>query len=507
MRTCTIYYTSDIHGYLFPTTYADDVIRPLGLLSAASLFKKDGNTLILDGGDTIQGSQLLEMLKNTPGKRYPIVDVMNEIGYDYVALGNHDFNYGYDGLEEFLNGLDAQALCANLTDEKGLLPILPATITTLENDLRIGIVGSVTEYVTHWENEETLNGLKIHPPFEVLKTICESLRGHVDILIGIYHGGYECNVQTGEVYSHTEEDIGCRLARELPFDLLLTAHQHNHTETVNIHGTYTLQPAPYASEVAKITLQADSNQSISCEVQWLHPTGAIKEDLACLPALMTIESSIQKILDEPIGKLTSPILFDGRLDVALHGSPLATLINTIQMRATGADISATCLYSIAQPFGPNLTTRAVLRAYEFPNTVKMLTINGADLRQSLERSAEYFALDTNGNPILNGDLIHHERDYFNYDYFLGIDYGFDISKPVGSRIAHLKYQGLSVKDDDLFTIALNSFRASGGGGYPWYRQCEVVSANQEELPSLLIEYIKELGTVEISLGSSYNVVS
>ena len=113
MRTCTVYYTSDIHGYLFPTTYADDTVRPLGLLSAASLFQKDSNTLILDGGDTIQGSQFLELLKHKEGERYPIVDVMNEIGYDYVALGNHDFNYGYSGLQEFLNGLDAQALCAN----------------------------------------------------------------------------------------------------------------------------------------------------------------------------------------------------------------------------------------------------------------------------------------------------------------------------------------------------------------------------------------------------------
>jgi 2',3'-cyclic-nucleotide 2'-phosphodiesterase/3'-nucleotidase len=505
MRTCTVYYTSDIHGYLFPTTYADDTVRPLGLLSAASLFQKDSNTLILDGGDTIQGSQFLELLKHKEGERYPIVDVMNEIGYDYVALGNHDFNYGYSGLQEFLNGLDAQALCANLTDELGLLPIVPAAVTTLENGLIVGIVGSVTEYVNHWESEETLEGLTIHPPYEVLENVARTLRDQVDILIGIYHGGYECNVRTGEIYSDTGEDIGCRLARELPFDLLLTGHQHAHTEAVEIHGTYTLQPAPYASEVAKITMSVDSNRTITFETQWLHPTGAINQDLISLPKLLTIEDSIQRLLDEPLGTLDTSIAFDGRLNVALHGSPLASLINLVQTEAAGSDLSATCLYNIAHTLGPDLTIRAILNAYEFPNTVKALRISGAELKRSLERSAEYFMLDKTGSPALNIEQIRHERDHFNYDFFSGIEYSFDLSKPIGFRVTRIIHEGNVVRDDDVFTIALNSYRASGGGGYPWYRQCPVVLDAQEEIPSLIIDFVRKNGHVAVPSISSFDI--
>ena len=56
MKNLKIYFTSDMHGYLYPTNYIDKEQKSIGLINMINDFKKDGNTLIIDAGDTIQGS-------------------------------------------------------------------------------------------------------------------------------------------------------------------------------------------------------------------------------------------------------------------------------------------------------------------------------------------------------------------------------------------------------------------------------------------------------------------
>ena len=148
-RTLTIRYTSDTHGYLYPTNYADMQDRPMGLMKLASEYPHDGNTLIIDGGDTIQGSPLTNLYQRlSPEEKaaclsedtygtHPIAAMMNLAGYQFVTLGNHDFNYGVDALMDYLTNLDALCLCANIRDREGRLPIAPYAVHRLENGLRM----------------------------------------------------------------------------------------------------------------------------------------------------------------------------------------------------------------------------------------------------------------------------------------------------------------------------------------------------------------------------------
>ena len=130
----------------------------MGLLSMR--FPKDGNTLIIDGGDTIQGSPLTYYCygHHLP---LPVADALNDRQYDFVTLGNHDFDDGYGALESYLTRLNAQCLCANVTDRTGGLPLLPYAVRTMENGLRVGVIGLVTHWVTLWEKPENLTPL--HP--------------------------------------------------------------------------------------------------------------------------------------------------------------------------------------------------------------------------------------------------------------------------------------------------------------------------------------------------------
>ena len=188
----TIYFTSDIHGYLYPTNFQSSDSQPMGLLSMR--FPKDENTLVIDGGDMLQGSPLT-YFGRSKGLDLPIARAMNHRGYDYVTLGNHDFNYGRENLSRYLRELNAQCLCANVDDLRSELPILPCTVHTLGNGLRVGLVGLVTDWINRWEKPENLRDFSVVSPLERAKEAVASL--DCDVLVGIYHGGIERDPETG----------------------------------------------------------------------------------------------------------------------------------------------------------------------------------------------------------------------------------------------------------------------------------------------------------------------
>ena len=152
-KTFQIYYTSDTHGHIFPVNYASNCPENSGLLNLAAQVEKDGNTLVLDGGDSLQGTPLtqyyLEHCKKWP--IHPVAAAFNAMGLDYFTLGNHDFNFGYEALRDYLQAMDGVCLCTNVEDLGGELRIRPWAVHTLANGLRVGITGVVTDFVNVWE--------------------------------------------------------------------------------------------------------------------------------------------------------------------------------------------------------------------------------------------------------------------------------------------------------------------------------------------------------------------
>ena len=122
-----IYFTSDTHGHIFPVNYAANRPEAFGLLNMAAQIEKDGDTLVLDGGDSLQGTPLVQyyLEHRAHWPLHPVAAAFNAMGLDYFTLGNHDFNFGYEALEEFLGAMRGQCLCANVQDLGGRLPSSP----------------------------------------------------------------------------------------------------------------------------------------------------------------------------------------------------------------------------------------------------------------------------------------------------------------------------------------------------------------------------------------------
>ena len=494
----TIYFTSDLHGYIYPTDYRSRQERNIGLFKCASQFHKDGNTLVIDGGDILQGSPLGAYCHDTLGDASRFAEIMNRCGYDYVTLGNHDFNYGKEELEKYISALDARCLCANIAGIRG---VEKTAIVTLQNGLRVGLAGVTTHYVKLWEKPENLAGIAVTDAFTAAKEAYDQLKAKADITVCIYHGGFERDVKTGKVLSDTDENQGWRICEELGFDILLAGHQHTAAENVRINGTYTCQPPDKARQYIKMDVIVDGQ--ITAE-QHLMDAGNVTQAKA-KALLLPAEKQAAAWFDTPMGHLDTPLLPSRHIDMAANGSLIANFFNQVQLEASGADISATSLGNSVKGLGKDVTIRDIVSTYVFPNTLKTVEVCREQLKKALERSAEYFALE-NGGLAVSECFLKPIEQHFNYDYISGVEVTEDIRRPIGDRVVSIKYRGKELPEGKRLTLCLNNYRATGAGGYDVYRECPLIREQPTEIAELIIDYVDRHRDITVDKTKWLNVI-
>ncbi|MBQ7614271.1 MAG: bifunctional metallophosphatase/5'-nucleotidase [Butyrivibrio sp.] len=491
-----IIFTSDTHGSLYPINYAQNCPGNTGLFCAAAQIKKDDDTLVLDGGDTLQGTPLVSyyLEHRKEFDFHPMAEGFNEMKLDYYTLGNHDFNFGYDAILDYVTAMKATLISANVIDKRGALGIKKSVIHEMNDGTKVGITAAVTGYVNVWEKKENLTELEVTDPIEALKNELEVIRDKCDITVCIYHGGFEENLKTGKKLSETRENEACRIAREMDFDLLLTGHQHMSVKGVEIAGTYGVQPTEKAREYCEIKVEGSKgNWSFDSELVKINTPG--EEYLKIKEAHSFMEELNRQIsiwLDEPIGCLEKEILPEEKLPAALNGSKVAAIFNQVLLEYTGADFACSSLSNDPLGLKKEITVRDVLGIYQFANTVMVKGVTKAVLKAALERCAEYFDYDeSTGNVSISKVFLQPKVEHYNYDYYAGLEYEFDLTKPLGERVVTLrKINGEELEDDKEYTLATSDYRATGTGGYECIGKCPVVKSYSDEMPDLLIDFIR-----------------
>ena len=490
-----LYFTSDTHSYIYPTDYISDGKKNMGYIALSSCFR-DG-AIIADGGDVLQGSPLVQYEIRNRIRPFLASEVFNRAGLSVYVPGNHDFNFGYDTLRDFLSSLDAEILAANLKDLREELSVKPYTVKETEDGLRFLFVGVITDYVNIWEKKENLEGLEITDSVKAAAMALEEGRKlSPDFTICIYHGGF------GDEEGEIKENRGAELAA-LGFDVLLTAHQHAMIEPRHIGKTLTLQVGSKAMYAAHLTF--DKNGVIDAEILHADASLPLKEKMKGIPD--DTEKKVIASLSEPIGKINGRLSDISKLESAIHGSSLADFFNDVQLEATGADVSAVSLFNDPVSLGPEVTLGALLAAYPFSNTLLKLRISARMLKCAMERSAAYFDIE-DGKVIISDRFIIPKEEHYNYDFYRGVAYSFDISRPLGERVVRLELDGvdlLSAPDREL-TIALNSYRATGTGGYGVYRNAEVVERFSEEVQDIIINKFEYGGTLELPVRTDFILI-
>jgi 2',3'-cyclic-nucleotide 2'-phosphodiesterase/3'-nucleotidase len=135
--------------------------------------------------------------------------------------------------------------------------------------------------------------------------------------------------------------------------------------------------------------------------------------------------------------------------------------------------------------------RDAYSVYIYENTLYVMKINGDILRRALEKNAEYFAvLDADAIPAtpqeckaaINGPE-------YNWDLYSKIEYEIDATKPVGSRVTKLKFQGVDVTPEQPFTIAINNYRAGGGGSFDMFKEGTILWTSADGVRDYVASYV------------------
>lgn len=505
MKTLEIYFTSDVHGYVYPTDYRDITEKPLGMLSVISNITKGENTLIIDGGDVLQGSAFVTYLSDRAGtSEYPshsIAKVTNKMGYNYVTFGNHEFNYGYDCLKSYMNNINAKCLSTNIVDTTGGIEIFKHDITVLPNGLRVGVMGFSTDFINTWEKKENIKNFTISNTFDSIGETFNFLKQDCDLVIGIYHGGIERDLDKHDYPLLTEstENIACKICDTYDFDILLTGHQHKGIANKNYNKTHIVQTPPYAEKYIHLECMVDDDNNKTIVSELIAPPISPDEELA--NELNALQDDVISWLDESIGTVDSllpapPDENEGKYhkhaQMACDGSLLANFFNQVQLDYyPETDISITAFANSIKGFAKKVVNvRDVINAYVYTNTLVVKKVSGKDLKSALEQSASYLDI-VNGEICVSDSFIKPKVAHYNYDYYSNIFYTFDITKPVNSRVVSVVFNGKEILDTDTFNIAMNDYRATGSGGYEFYANSDTVKSDQKEIQNLIIEYIKK----------------
>ena len=148
----------------------------------------------------------------------------------------------------------------------------------------------------------------------------------------------------------------------------------------------------------------------------------------------------------------------------------------MQLAESGADFSCTGLSNEEAFLGPEISIRDIYRIYPFSNSMVVKEVDRKSLKEALERCASYFTLDEEGQPAISGEFLEPKIEHYNYDFYAGLDYAFDLRRPIGERVAWLRrLSGEELSEDRSYRLVMSNYRASGTGGYGMLAACRTLS--------------------------------
>lgn len=98
-------------------------------------------------------------------------------------------------------------------------------------------------------------------------------------------------------------------------------------------------------------------------------------------------------------------------------------------------------------------------------------------------------------------------EHYNYDFYAGLDYAFDIRKPRGQRVVRMRrLDGTEIKASDRIRVAMSNYRSTGTGGYPMIGEAKTVYSGPDNVQDLLTDYVRRKGTVTIQENYKFQLL-
>ncbi|MCP3756623.1 bifunctional UDP-sugar hydrolase/5'-nucleotidase [Streptomyces sp. TBY4] len=535
----TVMGTTDLHGNVFNWDYFTDkefddkAHNDVGLAKISTLVKQvraekgRRNTLLIDAGDTIQGTQLsyyyakVDPITARRGPVHPMAQAMNAIGYDAAALGNHEFNYGIPVLRKFEEQCEFPLLGANALDAKTLRPAFPPYSmhrlrTPHGRDVKVAVLGLTNPGIAIWD-KANVQGKMTFPGLEeqAAKYVPRLRSLGADVVIVSAHSGSSGTSSYGDQLPHIENAAGL-VAEQVPgIDAILVGHAHTEIPEYRVRNKATgkdvvlSEPLKWGQRLTLFDFEltwAKGCWSVSKVSARVLNSNTAVEDPEIVGLLSDEHRKVVAYVNQVIGTSTQAM---SSVDGPVKDVAIIDLINHVQAETVKGALAGTewaalpvlsqasCFSRTAAIPAGQVTIRDAAGLYPFENTLEARLLTGAQVKEYLEYSAKYFVRTAPGDVVDPAKLTNAEGtpDY-NYDAVYGLTYDIDVSEPVGSRISGLSFQGKPVDPAAQFVLAVNNYRASGGGNFPHVPQSKQLWANSDEIRNTIIQWVKAKGTVD-----------
>lgn len=508
--------TTDLHGNILPIDYYTDKPDNRGLAKVATLIKqvrKDNpNVLLVDSGDTIQGTPLA-FFHNKKNNRPPdpMMLSMSSLKYDALAVGNHEYNFGLKVLEKARSEANFPWLSANTYAEGTLNTHYKPYIVKEVAGVRVGILGLTTPGVPTWENKPNFAGLEFHEPLLEARKWVPVLRNkeRADVVVIAMHMGVEEDLRTGQLNpgSVLNENQAVTIARQVPgIDLIFMGHTHRDVPALLVNGVLLTQANHWGRHLARADLYLDKVgdrwRLAARSARTIPVDDKVEADAEIAKLAEPYHKETQAWLSTAIGESAAELT---ATEARFKDTAILDLIQRVQMDVGKADVSMAAVFNLQAriPRG-QVTVREMAGLYVYENTLVVLEVTGQQVKDALEHSARYFRTYEEGKTLVQ--LIDDKIPAYNFDIAEGVTYQINLRKPFGQRIEKLMFQGKPLASTRKLRLATNNYRVNGGGGYTMYKNAPVVYRSGEEIRELIIDWVERNKTIPTEPTNNWRIV-
>ena len=470
----TLLFTNDVESAYepIPAYWLDDMERIGGIAHMTTLIEElrqsEPRVLLFDSGDIFTGA----LAKLTEGKL--AFELMITMGYDAMAIGNHEFEYGHDILEWEKNRASFPVLGANMFYKETSHPFAQAHTIIEKDGVRIGVIGIMGQDAATAIIPSYIEPIDVIEPKVAVQKSVDALRDQVDLVVLLTHQGKTAPMQTdAESDPRLQRDIDADIALAGAvegIDVLFAGHADAGTPEPVVHpdtGTIIMQTYGQGTHLGylKLALQAETGEILE------HEGKLIPVDPDRWSADARITSKLARYRDaypelrETVGQTAARM--NRRY---IEESDVGNLFSDAFVANSGADIGLLHNGSLRKDLpGGDVLLVDLLDTYPFVDDVNVKEFNGAQLRQIFEQSLTL------------------ERGLLQVS---GVEITYDLSRAEGERLLSLERNGREIADDERFTIAAPGFLTEGGDLYDTFRESPVLSSHGKVF-EIMIEYFAD----------------
>ena len=488
-----ILHTNDVHGAI------QDYAKVAAL--KADYEARGADVWLVDAGDFSQGSVYVSLNKGADA-----VTMLNAVGYDFVTLGNHEFDYGAQQLADNLKKANFRILCSDVLDADGD-PVANAAITAEveESGLKIGFFGLATPETKTKANPALIKGLTFLSGEALYKCAQEDidwLKGqNVDVIICLTHLGVDKESQPNTSYDLYKNTTG--------IDFIIDGHSH----TVMTKGPNGEPIQSTGTALANVGVIIIDNATKKIEENKLVPIwhtekkdgnsvtvyDYTKEDAAVAAAAKAIMDPIDAAYGEVFAKSAVDLNGAKAPGNRTEETNLGDLITDAMMwaiKTKAPSVDMTNAVAITNGGGiraainkGDITKKDINTVLPFGNTLAVVYVKGSELLEALEASTYCTPEAVGGFPQFAGMEVElniapkydkNAKEYPGSEYF---------GPKSINRITIKSINGKAFDPNATYAVITNNFMAAGGDTYYAFAAAKEQFDTGLPLDEILMEYI------------------